>query len=262
MQYVTYWETAPGRTMPAYVALSLVSLERVLGGDLLLLTPDNAPDYIGQAYLEKDWQFSGLEFDGCPVITSIVAKSDFIRMAYVYHHGGIWLDADSIMFGDLRPGIFPDMFDDHLHWYSEVLFGAAPGHPLLGDAIAACLSQPYQEWGNPGGIRDLIADRHDMVSAISGHALDPGYSPFYCFNTCEVMFDRRLRPSEFLVNPDLRLLKLYNMYFGRSPLALLSVEELLGSGTLLAHLFLHLEPNPRFWIERSRDLDCLLRTAA
>lgn len=258
MQYVTYWETAPGRAMPAYVALSLASLKRVLGDQLLFLTPRNTPDYIGHAYLEKDWQFSGLEFDGCSAITSIVAKSDFIRMAYVYQRGGIWLDADSIMFHDLRPSMFPDVFGDHLHWYSEVLFGAAPGHPLLGDAIAACLSQPYQQWGNPGGIRDLVADRQDMVSAISGHALDPGYSPFYCFNTCEVMFDRHLRPSDFLVNPDLKLLKLYNMYFGRSPIAQLSAAQLLDTGTLLARLFLHLEPDPRYWIKCARDIECLL----
>lgn len=260
MRYVTYWETAPGRAMPAYVALSLASVQRVLGDQLLLLTPRNTPDYIGQAYLEKDWQFSGLEFDGCPAITSIVAKSDFIRMAYVYEHGGIWMDADSIMFGDLRPSMFPEVFDDRLHWFSEALFGAAPGHPLLGTAMAACLDQQDQNWANPGEIRNKIAEAPEAVTAIPQQAVDPGYRPLYNFNTCRVMFDRLVQVEDFLVNPGIKLLKLYNMYFGRLPIAQLSVAELLDSGTLLARIFLHIDPDPRYWVESARALRHTLET--
>ncbi len=38
VRYVSYWETAPGHSMPPYTALALVSIQRALGEKFLLLT--------------------------------------------------------------------------------------------------------------------------------------------------------------------------------------------------------------------------------
>lgn len=52
----------------------------------------------------------------------------------------------------------------------------------------------------------------------------------------------------FLVNPALKLVKLYNTYFSRLPLGRMTIAEFLRSDLLLARLFLHLRPDPAFWL--------------
>ena len=80
-----------------YVALALGWTRHVLGDAFHLLTPGNIAKAISTEYQSKDWRFSALEFDAAAVATSVVAKSDYIRMAYVLEHGGVWLDADTIL---------------------------------------------------------------------------------------------------------------------------------------------------------------------
>lgn len=97
MKFVSYWENAPGRSMPAYVALSLAWSRHVLGQDFLLLTPRTAPDFIGHDHLRKHWRFQQLPFEGDEAVLSVVAKSDFIRMAYVLQHGGVCARRPSLL---------------------------------------------------------------------------------------------------------------------------------------------------------------------
>lgn len=247
--------------MAPYVALSLVSIQRVLGDAFLLLTPQNTPDYIGRDYFKKSWRFNSLEFDFSPDVASIVAKSDFIRMAYVYHQGGFWLDADSILFAALQPCVFPKTLGDRLYWYSEALFGAERGNPLLGKAIDNCLSIALQEWANPGDIRALIENKADAIVPIPYVHLDPGYRPAYNFNTCEILQDRHLPIEAFLFNPNLKLLKLYNTYFSRSAMMNYSVADFLQSGMLLSRIFLHIEPDPAYWISKTNALARMTESA-
>lgn len=253
-KFISYWETAAGRSMHPYAALALVSIQRALGDSFLLLTPESTPEYIGTDYLSKKWGFTTLGFDFAPSIAAIVAKTDFVRMAYVYQHGGVWLDADTLVFNDPTPNIFGAGPTAKLHWYSEAFFGSCPGNILLEQAVANALKAENHDWGNPGNIRDLIARQPNLVVPISNHWLDPGYRPLYNFTSCEVMRSTEVSIEEFLTNSDMKLLKLYNTYFSRTATRQQSVSEFLQSNTLLARLFLHLEPDQDYWLSEASTL--------
>lgn len=244
--YVTYWEHAPEQPMPPYVALALVSMRRVLGGRLLLLTPSTIDDYLGPDVLDKAWTFEPLAFSLADGIKAIIAKSDFIRMAFVHRHGGIWVDADTLFLRDPSDAVLPYGVSAKLHWYSECLFASQPGNSLLAQALRQGMSTRAHAWGNPGGIKDIVASAVDGLVVIPGEVFDPGYQPRYSFSNCDVMRRRDVGVTDFL-RRDVALLKLYNTYFRRTCSRLETVEEFLTGGTLLANLFLHIEADCGYW---------------
>lgn len=256
-KYVTYWETAPGSRIPPWVALSLASMQRALGNKLLILTPSSASRYIDATTLGTNWVFNPLTFEMDSGIESIVAKSDYIRLAFVYRYGGAWLDADTLLFQDPTNFLFPNGLTRRLHWYSEALFGSKPGNPILGEAIQEGLSKGKHDWGNPGGIRDIIAHQDNHLVQIPHSTLDPGYSPPYNFSTCDVLGRRDLEAHDF-VSAKPSLIKLYNTYFTRTTDHIQSVTDFLGAGTLLAKLFLNIDSDPNYWIEETGRLEQLL----
>lgn len=254
VRYVSYWETAPGKSMPPYVALAIVSMQRALGDAFHLLTPKALPGLIDADIVHRHWDFQPLAFHMDRAVRAIVAKSDVIRLAYVHRHGGVWLDADTLLFRDPTASLFPNGLTDKLHWYSEALFGTRPGHPLLGQAVAAALAQGDHAWADPGGIKALVTAAPSQLEPISDSLLDPGYRPRYSFSTCDVMRRRDIAVDQFLLDPKVDILKLYNTYFTRTSSALPTVETFLAGGTLLARLFLHIEPDASWWIERTDAL--------
>lgn len=255
MKFLTYWETPPGGRIPPYVALAMVSMQRALADAFVLLGPRDLASTLGIDPDSRSWHFGDLEFEGAPAALSIVAKSDFIRMAWVHRHGGFWLDADTIALGDPRPALMPAVSDDRLYWHNEALFGAQAGNPLLDRAVRQSWDTQRHIWGNPGGIRDLVAASPEAVAPIDPGLLDPGWRPAYRFTSCEVMYDRDLPVEAFLSNPSVKMLKLYNTYFSRAPIGSMTVPEFLGSGTLLARIFLHIDPDPGMWIARCAALE-------
>ena len=244
--YVTFWVHAPEQPMPPYVALALVSMRRVLGGRLLLLTPSTIDDYLGPDVLDKAWTFEPLAFSLADGIKAIIAKSDFIRMAFVHRHGGIWVDADTLFLRDPSDAVLPYGVSAKLHWYSECLFASQPGNSLLAQALRQGMSTRAHAWGNPGGIKDIVASAVDGLVVIPGEVFDPGYQPRYSFSNCDVMRRRDVGVTDFL-RRDVALLKLYNTYFRRTCSRLETVEEFLTGGTLLANLFLHIEADCGYW---------------
>ncbi|MFM0349827.1 glycosyltransferase [Paraburkholderia sp. RL17-347-BIC-D] len=254
VRYVSYWETAPGTVMPPYVALAIVSMHRALGDAFRLLTPRCLREWIGRSHLTRAWCFEPLAFEMNHGIRSIVAKSDFIRMAFVYQHGGAWIDADTMLLRDPTASLFPHGLSANLHWASEALFGSQPGNVLLGQAVAEMPRQPAHRWGDPGRIREFIAAAPERCTPIPARCFDPGYRPLYNFTTCDVMMRRDLDVSAFLVSQGTDLLKLYNTYFTRTRSSLPSVAQFLDEGSLLARLFLHIEPDRAFWTERAEAL--------
>ena len=251
--YVTYWEHAPEQPMPPYVALALVSMRRVLGGRLLLLTPSTIDDYLGPDVLDKAWTFEPLAFTLADGIEAIIAKSDFIRMAFVHRHGGIWVDADTLFMRDPSVVLFPHGVSAKLHWYSECLFASLPGNPLLAQALRQGMETPTHAWGNPGRIKNIVAQACDGLVVIPGDVFDPGYKPRYSFSNCDVMWRRDVGIADFL-RRNVALLKLYNTYFRRTCARLETVEEFLAGGSLLANLFLHLEVDPHYWLAEVEQL--------
>lgn len=254
VHYVSYWETAPATSMPPYVALAIVSMQRALGDAFQLLTPQCVPDLIGTDFQRKSWGFEPLAFEMVSGIKAIVAKSDYIRMAYVHGHGGVWLDADTILFSNPTRSLFPVGLTSKLHWHSEALFGSLKGNALLGQAIDTALNQKDHPWGDPGGIKAIVRHAPEQLSIIPANVLDPGYRPLYNFSTCEVMRSCEVKVDEFITSTNFSILKLYNTYFTRTSTKLLTVGQFLCKGTLLAKLFLHIESDPSYWIERTDEL--------
>ncbi|EMJ4934863.1 glycosyltransferase [Pseudomonas aeruginosa] len=253
VRYVSYWENAPGQVMPAYVALALVSMRRALGERFQLLTPRTVPDLIDPRILAKPWAFEPLPFTLAEGVEAIVAKSDFIRMAFVHRYGGAWVDADTLFLRDPTNSLFPAGLSHKLHWHSECIFASQPGNPLLARALATGLEGGAHEWGNPGRIKDIVAQFADELVPIAGDVVDPGYHPRYNFASCEVMRRRDVSVVNFLVR-DAAMLKLYNTYFRRTAKRMESVEEFLSGGTLLAKLFLHIEADRGYWLGESERL--------
>ncbi|WP_238539311.1 glycosyltransferase [Pseudomonas sp. GM55] len=184
---MSYWETAHEHSMPPYIALALVSTQRALGEKFLLLTPRTVPDFIDASILGKDWGFEPLAFNLAEGIEAIIAKSDLIRMAFVHRHGGAWVDADSIFLRDPTSLLFPTGLSSKLHWYSECIFASRAGNKLLAQALEAGLAGGVHAWGNPGGIKDIVARRPGELVLIPPSVVDPGYRPLYNFGSCDVM---------------------------------------------------------------------------
>lgn len=251
--YVTYWEHARGQPMPPYVALALVSMRRVLGQRLLLLTPRTVAYYLGPDILDRAWAFEPLAFTLAEGVEAIIAKSDFIRMAFVHRHGGIWVDADTLFLRDPTETIFPSGVSGKLHWYSECLFASLPGNSLLAQALHQGMGTRAHAWGNPGCIKEIVARAGEGLVPITDEVVDPGYHPRYGFANCEVMRRQDVGVADFL-RRDVALLKLYNTYFRRTCARLETVAEFLASGTLLANLFLHLEADRGYWLAEVEQL--------
>ncbi len=247
VNFVSYWETAAGQSMPPWIALALVSMQRALGDRFILLTPDGLERCIDASILGKVWRFEPLTFSMDKEIQAIVARSDFIRMAYVHRHGGAWIDADSILLRDPTSLMFPAGLDERLHWHSECLFAALPGNVQLAEALATGLAVEAHAWGNPGGIKEIVARSPNQQVPISYAVCDPGYRPLYNFASCAVMRRKDIAVSDFLLR-DVSLLKLYNTWFKRTATCDESVAEFLDEVTLLSRIFLHIEPDRGYWL--------------
>ncbi|WP_159934459.1 hypothetical protein [Pseudomonas sp. S35] len=253
IRYVSYWETARGRSMPPYVALALVSIQRALGDRFLLLTPRTVAGFIDPSILGKRWGFEPLSFDLAEGVEAIIAKSDLIRMAFVHQHGGAWVDADSIFFRDPTSALFPTGLTRKLHWYSECIFASRAGNTLLAQALEAGLDGGVHAWGNPGGIKELVQREPDELVLIAPSVVDPGYQPRYNFGSCDVMRRCDVAVADFLL-ADIAMIKLYNTYFSRTTHHIESVADFLAGGTLMAKLFLHIEPDLTYWIAQASRL--------
>ena len=252
MKLYTYWENAPGRVMPPYVALCIATMQRWMGERFQLLTPNSIVS-LGPVAMRKRWDFEPLPFAHASTHLAIVAKSDYVRLAWIARHGGMWLDADMILVGPLDDLLSAALRSDRLHWSSEAFFAAAPGCAILREAAESALAARLQAWGSPGGVRELIEARPDEVEMLDQRLLDPGSNPPYGFQTCETMLST-VRPVEtFLTNPDMCVLKLYNTYFSRSALNT-SVESFLASRTLLARVFLAMESDRSFWLNAAAQV--------
>lgn len=257
VNYVSYWETAYGHAMPPWVALALVSIRRALGDRFTLLTRGSLETLIDPLVASKAWGFEPLAFVMDKGIEAIVAKSDFVRMAYVHRHGGAWIDADSLLLRDPTAVLFPNGLGRGLHWHSECLFAARPGNPLLAQALAAGLAADCHAWGNPGGIKEIVASNPAGQVPISPSVFDPGFRPLYNFDSCAVMRRTDVAVEDFL-HRDVAVLKLYNTWFKRTASSHQSVAEFLDDRTLLARLFLAIEPDRGYWLGETARLieDC------
>jgi len=107
LKVFTYWETAKGvDIIPPYILCGLVSAQRAFGDRFLLITRRNLADWVDFDFLSTTFIFAAQKDPVKDQISKIVAKSDFLRFKFIAQHGGVWLDADSI----LRKSFIPRNF--------------------------------------------------------------------------------------------------------------------------------------------------------
>lgn len=129
----TYWETPAGGSRAPYLDLCEATWHRHCGDDFTVVkvTPETAREYAPD--LIEEWD----------QIPCLAHKADYLRAVLVHRHGGIWLDADTIVLRNLqemmdrlsesgsdflgcgRPGKRP----------SNGIFAGAAGSRLLGQYI-------------------------------------------------------------------------------------------------------------------------------
>lgn len=93
----TFWENAPGKSMPPYLLMCHEVLTRQCqSADVRLVTPSELPELLGDLPIN----FDRLNVRG-KLGPHLAQKADYIRLALLKRYGGIWLDADCIALSDV-----------------------------------------------------------------------------------------------------------------------------------------------------------------
>jgi hypothetical protein len=90
MKYFIYWDNLSNKPPPEYIILCINKMKQIFGDSLQIINKHNLKKYVPKLpqYFHR--------------IPKIAIKVDYIRIALLYHHGGCYLDADSIIFPKFR----------------------------------------------------------------------------------------------------------------------------------------------------------------
>lgn len=90
MKYFIYWDNPINKPPPEYIILCINKMKQIFGDSLLIINKNNLKNYIPKLpkYFHR--------------IPKIDIKVDYLRIALLYHHGGCYLDADTIIFPKFR----------------------------------------------------------------------------------------------------------------------------------------------------------------
>jgi hypothetical protein len=213
MKVIAYWEKVDvDASVPWHILLCLASMRLVFSDNFLLLTPKNVDQYIGEEYKNKYWSFGTKEeSESQQKKVSIVAKSDYIRMKYIYEHGGFWFDSDALCVGD--PKNLLDMLNNYqIVWGYEAFFGSRKGNAAFKTASNNMLEMPCQIWGNPGLIKSLVEGSNDSsIAYIPNNFLNPRTNSSYSWQDTSILFSEKISPHEFL-SDDQVFLHLFNKF--------------------------------------------------
>jgi hypothetical protein len=86
MKYFIYWDNLSNKPPPEYITLCINKMKRIFGNSIQIINKHNLKNYVPKLppYFNR--------------IPKIAIKVDYIRIALLYHHGGCYLDADTIIF--------------------------------------------------------------------------------------------------------------------------------------------------------------------
>ena len=86
MKYFIYWDNLSNKPPPEYITLCINKMKCIFGESLRIINKYNLKKYVPKlpSYFNR--------------IPKIAIKVDYIRIALLYHHGGCYLDADTIIF--------------------------------------------------------------------------------------------------------------------------------------------------------------------
>lgn len=101
----TYWEGV----MPPYIEYCLQTIRERAGCNVVVLTPNNLHEYLPKNALHPHWNR----------IAWIAQKVDCIRLAVLHAHGGVWVDADTVMLRSVAPLLQTSLTYRGLKWRNK-----------------------------------------------------------------------------------------------------------------------------------------------
>ena len=128
-----YWETSPNSKQPGYIKYCMDLVRRSCENDKIEyvhLTPNNIDQYIPKTDIPNNWYS----------IKELAHKADYIRALVLYHHGGLWIDSDTI----IRQTLYP-LFDD-LNNFDWVVFADKNEEISIGIFAVRQYSFLMEEW--------------------------------------------------------------------------------------------------------------------
>ncbi|NQY38654.1 MAG: hypothetical protein HRT80_01000 [Henriciella sp.] len=252
---ISFWATLSNKThIPPYILCGLVSIKRAFQDRFLLLTPNTLEDHIDFDFQKRVFFFAASADKEKDELSRIVGTSDFVRFAYIAQHGGMWLDADSIVLRNFEKELQSMFSAKPIAWQCEALFAAQGPHPDIDQIKRNMIEAPRQLFGNPGECKTYLNGRNDDVSLMPSSLWDPTGNQSYSAKTWERSIASGNDLDTFLENPECAVIKLYNSSISQNDLSDLSVREFLERDTILGKLFLHIEPSIEFWVEKGEEL--------
>ena len=166
---------------------------------------------MGKEVEEKNWMFSSRrqpklkflrpfaiqKYKKKMELRSIIAKSDYLRMAVVNKLGGIWIDADTAVLKDFTPYFCQDNYHENkLVWHSEAFFGSTKGNRILAKAAKNYVGRGQC---NVGAIQDgsktYLQENTSQVIKMPYTMITPGYESKYNFVNNQLVFREDLEPD-------------------------------------------------------------------
>jgi Capsular polysaccharide synthesis protein len=228
-----YWETRGDK--PRFID-GLHDIARANAGvEVVLVTPETLAEHL------PDIEADVLRID------EPAHKADMIRSRLVLRHGGMWLDSDAIVLGDLN-GLF-DKLEDHEFigfndagrlqperpWVRVNCFLSRPGGSIVTEWVRSqrqALPRTTFEWSEIGA--------RMLNAACLRHAPSAAILPFE--DICPIPWDR---VEDFTVQDDARaaailnrckivMLSNHTLQARQAPLLALTVDEIMAGDYLLA----------------------------
>lgn len=233
----TYWEDV-GQS-PGYMGKLFECMRHHLGDRLIIADEKSIYDFLPKEEIDREWGFTHQHWSPHDWV---VHKAEHIRLALVYYHGGIWIDADSIVFDHFDPW-FDKLDEAGLIFRSEQLFGATPRHPFIGECLDLHRERQFGTWGNPGGLkRFLEPDFPHLFYGIPPEEheskLGPSWRDSCSAKVSEACASRSVPEISDVIHDQQRYLTI-NSQSRQSEIKAMPEAEFMASGSLLASLIQH-----------------------
>jgi len=223
MKLWLYWE---GEWAP-FLDLCLETIEKHRGKlEIVLLDPSTARKWVP---LHPKWDY----------LPHPAHRADYLRARLLYHHGGVWLDIDTIVLEEIESLLWPLEED-----VDFVASGIAYGKPSIGFLAAKPGCDLLAQW--VWQMNSMLGGNIKKWSELGADVLWPlaeGYE-YYHFPKwvtapiawCEAERFLEPEPLEWSYRDGVAMYALYNQRIG-SQLRALPKEQLVKSDLLIARLF-------------------------
>lgn len=253
MKMYTYWVTPENRETPVYIRMCVKTWEKLISSaDIIVINNNNVTEYIGSEIDMASFQ-----------MLSLPQQSDVVAVAVLSKLGGLFIDADTIVTGDItpiietsRPGVlhafgFPERKAIHLAvmwcmgssnpvltaWYKTIcenmkMLPAVRGWDYVGNAIVGELLK-----------KDAYADAYEIVDRTSsGNIMESVYDS--SSDTCGAykhfwFGENSVAPEEIIATAKYKMISLHNSWTPWS-FKNRTVEEIVASDTALGKLLCYL----------------------